>query len=150
MQKDQTVFHRFCKLPTFPRNDILQGFTKFTEKSCTIKAHPLKKNHQIAARAEVRAQPTTNICKAQAIGAYLISNWRSSTVSMPEGLLPEIHTLTLAGFSLILLARFIAVRAALGQAAIKRRGRMMDVPPVPLAAAIAAVAGHRLQIKGGS
>ena len=55
-----------------------------------------------------------------------------------------------AGFGYVYLAGLVAVRAALGHASLKSRGRVMNVPPVILAATIAAVVGHNLQIKTGA
>jgi hypothetical protein len=85
------------------------------------------------------------------MGAYLISNWRSSTVSIFfDSLLPQIHLFAFAGFGLLKPTRFIAMGTTLGQAAGKSRGRVMNVPPIVLPAGIAAVTGHRLQVKAGT
>lgn len=84
------------------------------------------------------------------MGAYLISNWRSSTVSILfDLLLPDIKIPTGTGCGLFLAPGPVAVRAALGHTPIKSRGRVMNVPPVPLAAGITTVIGHRLQIESG-
>ena len=85
------------------------------------------------------------------MGAYLISNCRSSTVSIGfDFLLPIIHFFTLARFSLLKLTGLVAVGTTLGQPAGKGRGGVVNVPPIVCAAGITAIAGHRLQIETGA
>ena len=59
-------------------------------------------------------------------------------------LLPCSHGHTFTWLGLGFVAGPIAVRAALGHAPLKRRGRVVNVPPVILAAGVAAVIGHGL------
>lgn len=65
-------------------------------------------------------------------------------------LLPKFHFFAFAGFGLLGPAGAITVRAALGHAPVKRGRRMVDMPPVPLAAHVAAVTRHRLQVEAGA
>lgn len=65
-------------------------------------------------------------------------------------LLPKIHFFAFARFGLLGSTRTITVRAALGHPSVKCGRRMVNVPPVPLAAHVAAVVGHGLQIEAGA
>lgn len=65
-------------------------------------------------------------------------------------LLPEIHFFAFAGFGLLGPAGAITVRAALSHAAVKSGRGMVNMPPVPLAAHVAAVVRHRLQVEAGA
>lgn len=69
---------------------------------------------------------------------------------LPDFLLPKIHFFAFTGFGLFGPAGAITVRAALGHAAVKGGRRMVNMPPVPLAAHVAAVARHRLQVEAGA
>lgn len=65
-------------------------------------------------------------------------------------LLPKFHFFAFTGFSLLGPAGAVAMRAALGHAAVKGGRGMVNMPPVPLTAHVAAVIGHGLQIKTGA
>lgn len=65
-------------------------------------------------------------------------------------LLPEIHFFAFAGFGLFGSAGAITVRATLGHPPLKRGRGMVNMPPVPLAAHVAAVVRHRLQVEAGA
>lgn len=101
--------------------------------------------------SEVSTQPAAATIKPQAMGVYPNSNCRSSTLSMLLNfLLPEVHFFAFAGVGLLGSAGAIAVRAALGHAPMKRGRRMVDMPPVTLAAHVAAVISHGLQVEAGA
>ena len=82
------------------------------------------------------------------MGAYLISNCRSSTLSICFYLLlPKIHFFTFTWSGPLKLSGLVAVRAALGHTPQQGRRRMMNVPPIIAAAGITTVVGHSLEVK---
>jgi hypothetical protein len=64
-------------------------------------------------------------------------------------LLPDLHLFTLTWSGLFKAAGPVAVRAALSHTTFKSGSRMVNVPPVSLAAQVTTISGHRLQIKTG-